>query len=407
MARATPRSPAQATPVTEVDVAAHERWSTGSAEIDRVLGGGLVPGSVTLLGGEPGAGKSTLLLQVCAALARAGRRVLYCSAEESCAQVRLRAERLDALVESLLLAAETDVPAVLELVDRCRPAVLVVDSIQTVRDPQAAGGAGSVAQVRDAASAITAAAKRDGVAAWLVGHVTKDGQLAGPRTLEHLVDTVVELGGDRHHDLRLLVASKHRFGRVGEVGCLEMRADGLRDVSDPGRLFVGDAPEGTAGVATTMLLEGSRPLACEVQGLVAPTSLAHPRRVGSGVDGARLALLLAVLEQRAGVAVAACDVYASSVGGVRLHEPGADLALCLAVASSRSGRPVPRDLIAVGEVGLAGEVRLVSGTQRRLAEAARLGFRRALVAGSYTGPTGGLSAVRVRDLGDALRAGLG
>jgi DNA repair protein RadA/Sms len=395
-----------AVPIREVPLDAHDRLSTGLGELDRVLGGGLVPGSVTLVGGEPGAGKSTLLLQAADALATAGKVVLYVSAEESTGQIRLRAERLGALAENLLLAGETELPGVLGLLAAHRPQVLVLDSIQTVHDPGLGGGAGGVAQVRHCAGVLTEAAKRDNVATLLVGHVTKDGSLAGPRVLEHLVDTVCELAGERHHALRLLTAVKHRFGAVGEVGCFEMGVDGLRGVEDAGRLFVGEAPDGTTGVAVTLALEGRRPLACEVQALVAPTALANPRRVASGLDGGRLGLLVAVLERRAGVRLTDRDVYASSVGGVRLTEPAVDLALCMAVASSRLDQAVPRDLVALGEVGLAGELRLVAQTERRLAEAARLGFSRALVPHAYTGDAFGLRLDRVRDLTGALRLGL-
>jgi len=397
---------APATPIRDVPLDAHHRAATGIAELDRVLGGGLVAGSVTLLGGEPGAGKSTLLLQAAAALAGVGRTVLYVSAEESPGQIRLRAERLGALADGLLLAAATELPVILGLVDAHGPDVLVLDSIQTVHDPDLGSGAGGVAQVRHCASVLTESAKRQGMATVLVGHVTKDGTLAGPRVLEHLVDTVCELAGERHHALRLLTAVKHRFGAVGEVGCFEMTGGGLRSVDDAGRLFVGEAPDGTTGVAVTLALEGRRPLACEVQALVAPTQLANPRRVASGLDGARLGLLVAVLERRAGIRLGDRDVYASSVGGVRLAEPAVDLALCLAVASSRQDVAVPRDLVALGEVGLAGELRLVAQTERRLAEAARLGFSRALVPHAYTGDAFGLRVDRVRDLLGALRSGL-
>jgi len=405
--RGAPAPPARpATPIREVPLDAQDRAATGLAELDRVLGGGLVPGSVTLLGGEPGAGKSTLLLQAACALAVTGATVLYVSGEESTGQIRLRADRLGALADGLLLAAETELPAVLGLVQAHAPDVLVLDSIQTVHDPDLGGGAGGVAQVRHCAAALTDTAKRRGMATLLVGHVTKEGALAGPRVLEHLVDTVCELAGERHHALRLLTAVKHRFGAVGEVGCFEMTSEGLRSVEDAGRLFVGDAPDGTTGIAVTLALEGRRPLACEVQALVAPTQLANPRRVASGLDGARLGLLVAVLERRAGVRLSERDVYASSVGGVRLAEPAVDLALCLAVASSQQDAAVPRGLVALGEVGLAGELRLVAQTERRLAEAARLGFSRALVPHAYTGEAFGLRLDGVRDLVGALRSGL-
>ncbi len=404
-----PRSVAPAVPavaIRDVPLDAADRLSTGLGELDRVLGGGLVPGSVTLLGGEPGAGKSTLLLQAAAAVAGSGHRVLYVCAEESPGQVRLRAERLGALADGLSLAAETELDAVLGHLEAAAPDVLVVDSIQTVRDPALPGGAGGVAQVRACAAALTEATKRGAAATILVGHVTKDGQLAGPRVLEHLVDTVVELTGDRHHALRLLTATKHRFGAVGEVGCFEMTGAGLAGVADAGRLFVGEAPDGTTGVAVTLALEGRRPLACEVQALVAGTNQVNPRRVASGLDAARLGLLVAVLDRRADVKLADRDVYASSVGGVRLTEPAVDLALCLALASARRDQAVPRDLVAVGEVGLAGELRLVTQTERRLAEAARLGFGRALVPAAYAGGDAGLRVDRVPSLARALEDGL-
>ncbi|HUH06516.1 MAG TPA: DNA repair protein RadA [Egibacteraceae bacterium] len=397
---------AAARPIGEVPLDAQRRAATGLGELDRVLGGGLVPGSVTLVGGEPGAGKSTLLLQAAQSLASAGRTVLYISAEESPAQVRLRADRLGALDERLLVAGETELPHVLALIEEHRPDLVVLDSIQAVRDPDLGGAAGGVGQVRECCAALIAAAKRLDVACILVGHVTKDGQLAGPRVLEHLVDTVCELNGDRHHALRLLQATKNRFGPVGEVGCFEMTAAGLAGIADPGQLFVGEAADGVCGVAVTIALEGRRPLACEVQALVAATGLANPRRVASGLDGARLNLLIAVLERRAGVRLADRDVYASSVGGVRLSEPGVDLALCLAIASSRRDHPVPRELIALAEVGLAGELRAVAQTERRLAEAARLGFRRAVLPAAYDGDEFGLQLSRAPDLPTALAAGL-
>jgi DNA repair protein RadA/Sms len=303
----------------------------------------------------------------------------------------------------VLLASETDLGTVLGFVEHHEPAVLVLDSIQTVRHPDLGGGPGSLTQVRECAAAMTAVAKARQMATILVGHVTKDGQLAGPRTLSHLVDVVCELEGDRHHALRLLRATKNRFGAVGEVGCFEMTISGLRGVDDAGRLFVGEAPDGTTGVAVTLALEGRRPLACEVQALVSPTSLANPRRVASGLDGARLSLLVAVCERRACLALADRDVFASTIGGIRLVEPATDLALCLAIASSRKDQPLPRDLVVLGEVGLAGELRLVAQTERRLSEAARLGFRRALLPAAYDGPGYGLVLHRAGDLVEAMR----
>ena len=398
----------QARPIAEVALDTQQRTRTQISEFDRVLGGGLVPGSVVLLGGEPGAGKSTLLLQAAAALSAdpAGPSVLYVSAEESPGQVRLRAERLGTLSPRLLLAAEHDVNAIVALIDAHGPDVVIVDSIQTVRQPEIAGAAGGVAQVRECAGVLVSEAKRRGVAVFLVGHVTKDGQLAGPRVLEHLVDVVLEVEGDRHHALRLLRSIKNRYGAAGEVGCFEMTDDGMAPVSDAGRLFVGDAAAGTAGVAVTLALEGRRPLACEVQALVGPNPATSPRRVASGLDAQRIALLCAVLHQRTPFTVGDRDVFASTVGGVRLTEPAADLALCLAVASSRSNRAVPRDVVVLGEVGLAGEVRQVGSIERRLGEAARLGFAGAIVPAAYDGPAHGLRVMRARDLRAALDVGL-
>ena len=398
--RSTPATKAR--PVAEIPMDADPRVRTGIAELDRVLGGGLVPGSVTLLGGEPGAGKSTLVLQAADKLAAGGHAVLYVSAEESVGQVRLRAERLGALDRRLLLATEADIPTIAALVEGHAPEVLVVDSIQTVRDPEIGGVPGGVAQVRECAGALTRLAKERDLATIMIGHVTKDGSLAGPRVLEHLVDTVVELDGDRHHALRLLRATKNRFGAVGEVGCFEMGSGGLAGVTDPGRLFVGESLDASTGVAITLTLEGSRPLACEVQALVAPTGFPNPRRAASGLDSQRLHLLAAVLERRAEVKLQSADLYVSTVGGLRINEPAVDLALCLAVASSAWDIPVPRDLVAIAEVGLAGELRLAAQTERRLAEAARLGFRRALLPAAYDGAPQGLEVVAEKRLFDGL-----
>jgi DNA repair protein RadA/Sms len=405
--RVVPAPPTRAArQIRTVALDATARASTGIGELDRVLGGGLVAGAVALLHGEPGAGKSTLLLQAADALARGGATVLYVSAEESPGQVRMRADRLDALSDGLLLASETDVQAVLGLIESHAPDVLIVDSVQTVRLPETPGAAGSVSQVRDCAAAIVASAKERGMATILVGHVTKDGQLAGPRVLEHLVDAVCEIEGDRHHALRLVRATKNRFGAVGEVGCFEMTEQGLVGVEDAGRLFVGDTPDGTTGVGVTIALEGRRPMACEVQALVNSTTLTNPRRVASGLDGQRLNLLVAVLQRRADVNLTGSDVYASSVGGVRLTEPAVDLALCLALASSAGERPVHAGIVALGEVGLAGELRLVGQIQRRLSEAARLGFTGAVVPAAYDGPAYGLRLNRARDLAGALAVGM-
>jgi DNA repair protein RadA/Sms len=365
---------------------------TGVSELDRVLGGGLVPGSVGLLGGEPGIGKSTLLLQTLAAMARNGLRGLLVSAEESPAQVRGRAERLGALVPGLWLVAETSLPGIRAAIEQTKPHIVVVDSIQTVSDPELDSGPGSVAQVRGCAQQLSALAKADGPIILLVGHVTKDGALAGPRLLEHLVDTVLSFEGDRHHALRLLRAVKHRFGPTGELGLFEMTGAGLDGVTDASGLFLVDRRSGTPGSVIFPALEGQRPLLVEVQALVVRSSLPTPRRSATGLDAGRLALLLAVLERRAAVKLGARDVYVSTVGGVRITDPGADLAVCVAVASAVTGRPVGDEVVVLGEVGLGGEVRQVAHTPRRLAEAARLGFRQAWV--PERGPEHALLALR-------------
>jgi DNA repair protein RadA/Sms len=398
--------PAAPVPIAEVDPGGAPRRPTGVAELDRVLRGGLVAGSVTLVGGEPGMGKSTLLLQALGAMAGAGARCLLVSAEESPAQVRLRADRLGALAADLLLVHETSLPAVCAHTEALAPDVVAVDSIQTVYDPDAPGAAGSVAQVRDGAQRLVRLAKETGIATIVVGHVTKDGALAGPRALEHVVDTVLSFEGDRHHSLRMLRALKHRFGSTEEMGLLEMRADGLQSVSDPSALFLADRRDGSTGSVVAPVLEGARPLCVEVQSLVVDTNAPNPRRVAQAVDHNRLALLLAVLQRRAGLAIGADDVYVSVAGGARVVEPGADLAVVLAVASAKRDRPVGDDVVALGEVGLGGEVRQVPQAARRLTEAARLGFRRAIVPRT-TPRVNGLECLAVDTVADAMaRAGL-
>ena len=375
-----PSEPAQR--LGHVDRAASQARPTGIGELDRVLGGGFVPGSVTLLGGEPGIGKSTLLLQLLAALAGVGERCLLVSGEESVQQVRLRAERLlgrESLPDELWLAAETELPIVLGHVAQVKPAFVVIDSIQTMLDPSLESSPGSVTQVRECAHALVRLAKASGLTVVLVGHVTKEGSLAGPRVLEHVVDTVLSFEGDRHHALRLLRATKHRFGATGELGLFEMVEHGLVGVDDPSQLFLADRQIGVPGSVVVPALEGQRPLLVEVQALVDATSLPMPRRVAQGLDAARLSVLLAVLGRRCGVKNYDLDVFVSAVGGVRLVEPAADLALLMAIASSIAEVALPEGLVAVGEVGLAGEIRQVAHLEHRIKEAARLGFEAAVV----------------------------
>ena len=352
-------------------------WSTGLSELDRVLGGGLLPGSVTLIAGEPGIGKSTLLLQMLSGMAALGRGALLVAAEESPAQVGRRAARLGLAGEQVLVTAETDIAAIRAQAAILKPDVLVVDSIQAVGGADGATP-GSVSSVRGSATELAEQAKSGGPAVVLVGHVTKDGSIAGPRALEHLVDTVLSFEGDRHHALRTLRAVKHRFGPVGELGFMEMTPSGLRAVPDGAGLLLADRRPGTPGSAVFAGMEGRRSLLVEIQALVAPTQTA-PRRSASGYESGRLAQLLAVLDRRAGVELRNFDVYVSVVGGIHLSDPGADLAVAAALASAATGRPVPEDLVLVGEIGLGGEVRQVAHTPRRLADASRFGFTRALV----------------------------
>jgi len=391
----------RATSLRDVPRDAADRLPAGIGELDRALGGGLVAGSVVLLGGEPGTGKSTLLLQAAASLAT-GHEVVYVSAEESAAQVRLRAERLDVLDAPVRVAAATKLPDVLALVEQHQPDVLILDSVQTIHDPDRDSSAGSVVQVRECAAALARMAKANGVATVLVGHVTKEGSLAGPRTLEHLVDAVLLMEGDRSHALRLLRAVKNRFGAAGEVGCFEMTSTGLDEVTDASRLFLDDLDATAPGVCRTVLLEGPRPVAVEIQALTVPSTLASPRRQTNGLDASRVAVLTAVLQRRAEVPMASRDLFASVVGGIRVEEPAGDLALALAVASSVADRPLPPRLAAIGEIGLGGEVRPVPQLDRRLAEAARLGLSVAVVSRRWDGPDQGIHLHRVDSLVDAV-----
>jgi DNA repair protein RadA/Sms len=395
--------------IGQVDVEHAGARSTGVSELDRVLGGGLVPGAVVLVAGEPGIGKSTLLLDVAARAARGGQTVLYVSGEESAAQVRMRAERIEAMAATLFLAAETDLATVLGQVEAVQPDLVIVDSVQTIASAQVEGAAGNVSQVREVAASLIQAAKSRGVAVLLVGHVTKDGSIAGPRTLEHLVDVVVQFEGDRHSRLRLVRAVKNRYGPTDEVGCFDLSDVGIVGLADPSGLFLSHREVSVAGTCVTVTLEGRRPLVAEVQALIAPSNLPSPRRATHGLDASRVAMIMAVLERRARIPIGARDAYVSTVGGVRLAEPAADLAVALSVASSVVDAPLPPHAVAFGEVGLAGELRPVSGMPRRLAEAGRLGFRTAFtprgVVGSGPIPEG-LRVVEVPDVATAVVAAL-
>lgn len=403
VAPATPGS--RARPIADVDLDAARAVPTGIAELDRVLGGGIVPGAVVLLAGEPGVGKSTLLLETAYrwAVGGSGGPSLYVTGEESAGQVRLRAERTDSLHPELYLGSDSDLSAVLGHVDAVKPGLLIVDSVQTIQSPSAEGSPGGVTQVRAVTTALVALAKERGLPVVLVGHVTKDGAVAGPRVLEHLVDVVLQFEGDRHSSLRMLRGVKNRFGPADEVGCFDQRDDGIAEVADPSGLFVNRQEVQVPGTAVTVMVEGKRPLLAEVQALVTPTNMSIPRRAVSGLDSARVSMMLAVLEKRARLRTSEQEVYAATVGGMKVTEPAADLAVALAVASSLLDVPLPSNLIAIGEVGLAGEIRRVNAVGRRLAEAARLGFDQALVPPDSGDVPGEVQATVVHDLKSALR----
>jgi DNA repair protein RadA/Sms len=397
-----------ARPIAELTAEDARARATGVAELDRVLGGGLVPGSVVLLAGEPGVGKSTLLLDVARSYAASGAgRALIVTGEESVGQVRLRAERIGAMHDDLFLAAENDLSALLGHVEQVSPGLLVVDSVQTISTEAVDGVTGGVPQIRAVASALISVAKRRGMATVLVGHVTKDGSVAGPRTLEHLVDVVLHFEGDRHSTLRIVRASKNRYGAADEVGCFDMHEDGIAELIDPSGLFLSERSVAVPGTCVTVTVEGRRPLVTEIQALVNRGSGGSPRRSVSDLDSARVSMLLAVLSRHGRIPLAEHEVYAATVGGIAAHEPAADLAIALAVASAARDAAIPSTLCAIGEVSLSGDVRRVSNLGKRLAEAARLGFTHAVVPAAHWGETlnsacEGMTLVPVETLSDAL-----
>ncbi len=373
-----------ALPIGDVSLEKAKARSSGVSELDRVLGGGLVPGAAILLAGEPGVGKSTLLLSVTAESARQGITALYISGEESASQVRLRAERLNAIDPNLWLASENELGSVIAHIDAVKPELLIIDSIQTIASAAVDGAPGGVTQVREIAAALIRIAKERSITLILVGHVTKDGSIAGPRLLEHLVDVVLNFEGERHSRLRLIRAIKNRFGASDEVGCFDMNESGITSLPDPTGLFTTRHAEPVPGTCVTVTLEGRRPLLAEIQALVGTPpnegrDFGNARRVTSGLDTPRTAMTLAVLEHRASIRISGRDVYVATVGGMKINEPAADLAVALAVASAAKGLSLPSDLVAIGEVGLAGEIRKITGAAQRIQEAARLGFKRAMV----------------------------
>jgi DNA repair protein RadA/Sms len=394
-------------PLKDVVIERGDRVLTGIGELDRVLGGGVVRGSLVLIGGDPGVGKSTLVLQAARALAQAAPPVLYVSAEESAAQVKLRADRLGIGGDGLLLWAESDLSAVQAELDTLKPRLLIVDSIQTVFLPELESAPGSVAQVRECGARLMTLAKGRGIATFLVGHVTKEGALAGPRVLEHLVDTVLYFEGEHHHAYRVLRAVKNRFGSTNEIGVFEMGAGGLVEVPNPSGFFLAERPAGAPGSVIVSALEGTRPLLLELQALVARASFGTPRRTVLGADYNRVCLLLAVLDKRAGLPIGNQDVFVNVAGGGRVVEPAADLGVVIAAASSYLEKPVPGDVLVLGEVGLTGEVRAVSGVEARLRAAAQLGFRSAIVPRGNADGTLPLPVKAVSSVADALAALLG
>lgn len=396
---------APAVPIGQVPADSSTFLPTGVGEFDRVLGGGMVPGSVALLAGEPGVGKSTLLLDVAAKAALAGSTVLYISGEESAAQVRLRAERIGALHKNLFLASETDLGRVLGQVEAISPGLFILDSVQTIASESVDGGAGGVAQVREVARAVIQAAKSRNLPTILVGHVTKDGSIAGPRVLEHLVDVVCQFEGEKDAQLRMVRAVKNRYGATDEVGCFSLDDDGIHSLQDPSGLFLSATRAGVTGSCVTVTLDGRRPLSTEIQALVAQSTSGSPRRTTQGVDSSRVAMIQAVLLAHAGVQVAGiADVYVSCVGGAKAAEPAADLAIALAYTSSTINRALTDKLVVIGEVSLTGELRPVVGTSQRLSEARRLGFTKAIIPGGTQGVKSpqGMAVVGAASLLEAL-----
>lgn len=381
--------------------------STGMGELDRVLGGGIVQGSLVLVGGDPGIGKSTLLLQVCRNLSDAGKKVLYISGEESLQQIRLRAERMGSFTEHLLILCETDLQAIRETITRLQPQVVVIDSIQTMYNESVSSAPGSVSQVRESTGVLMQIAKTQNITIFIVGHVTKEGVVAGPRVLEHMVDTVLYFEGDRYASYRILRGVKNRFGSTNEIGVFEMRGSGLAEVTNPSEYMLEGKPQDASGSIVACTMEGTRPVLLEVQALVCQSNLAFPRRTADGTDLNRVNLLMAVLEKRAGLRVSSCDTYINIAGGIRMNEPALDLGIVLAVASSMKDVPIDEKTIAFGEVGLSGEVRSVTMPEQRVREAKKLGFDTVILPMScmkQAARVDGIHLTGVRNVREAIQA---
>jgi DNA repair protein RadA/Sms len=408
--RRTQRESSRPIPITKIEKTNEHRILTKMAEFNRVLGGGVVEGSLVLVGGDPGIGKSTLLLQASDQLAQNGQKVLYISGEESIKQTKMRAERLEIESDNLYVLAETDIHEIENRLKDLGPTFLVIDSIQTIYNPEISSAPGSVSQVRECTGHLMRLAKTNGVATFIVGHVTKDGAIAGPRLLEHMVDAVLYFEGERHHTFRILRAVKNRFGSTNEIGVFEMKEVGLAEVANPSEIFLQERTNGTAGSTVVAAVEGTRTVLVEIQALVTPTSFGNPRRMATGIDHNRISLLMAVLEKRVGLLLQNHDAYVNVAGGVRLDEPATDLAVALSIASSFRDRPTEATDIVIGEVGLTGEVRRVSRIEQRISEAEKLGFKRAIIprqnVGGWTVPSG-IEVIGVSTVREAMEQAMG